>query len=169
MGTSDQMIGNYASLRVIVGYLGEKPQRNWWDTSFLSPTGRQFMGLNFPRTAFAAACSSVTAAAKRLHDERIGKGNVYHLFRLPSASEETLHRQLLSADASSLAQHIASEQDALAHLASLSEGSVDLSGGPIQIGSAKQMFTESAIGAICRQYHAGLQAGKMVFPYFTND
>lgn len=166
---TEETLAQYLTLRLIIGFLGEKPQCNWWDTNFLSSTGRQFMGFNFPRTALAAGCSSVTVAAKRLHDERIGKGNVYHLFRLPSAAEEALHHRLLSADAGEFGQYLASQQEALGRLASLSQESVVVPGGPVQIGSAKQMFTDSATVSLARHYHAGFQAGKMVFPYFTND
>ena len=73
---STRIVTNMTSLRTLVGFLGEKSQCNWWDTSFLSSTGLQFLEINFPRSAFAAGVSSVTEAAKRLHDEFIGKGNV---------------------------------------------------------------------------------------------
>ena len=73
---TDQPIERYAVLRALVGFLGESPQHSWWDTNFLSRIGQQFMAINFPRTALAAACSSVTVAARRVHDQHIGKGGV---------------------------------------------------------------------------------------------
>ena len=88
-------IDDLITLRTIVGFLGENPQFCWWDTNFLSQTGLQFLAINFPRSAFSAGCNSVTEAAKRLHDERIGKSGVYHLFRFPTYSEESIHRHLL--------------------------------------------------------------------------
>ena len=65
---------NFIKIRALVGYLGEKSQLNWWDTNFLSETGLQFLSINFPRSSFSAGVNSVSTAARRLHDERIGKG-----------------------------------------------------------------------------------------------
>ena len=81
-------------LRALVGFLGEKPQFNWWDTNFLSETGLKFLGITFPRSSLAAGINSVTAAARRVHDGRIGKKGVYHLFRLPLGIEQIIHESL---------------------------------------------------------------------------
>lgn len=92
------MIDKLLHLRILVGYPGEKDQGNWWDTSFLNKTGQKFLEINFPRSAFAAAVHSVTEAAKQLHDRRIARGRVFHLFRLPATAEEKFHLQLLNTD-----------------------------------------------------------------------
>jgi hypothetical protein len=70
-------------LRIAVAYLGEKEQFAWWSTRFLGSTGRRFLEFIYPRSAFAAAVTSASEAAKTFHDFRIGKGRIYHLFRLP--------------------------------------------------------------------------------------
>jgi hypothetical protein len=88
---NNELIQKYITLRTLIGYLGEKSQYNWWDTNFLSPFGLQYLAINFPRSSFVAGMTSVSEAARRLHDSRIGKGGVYHLFRLPLAVEENLH------------------------------------------------------------------------------
>jgi hypothetical protein len=64
------LIDKLLQLRVLVSYLGEKDQFNWWDTSFLGKTGQKFLEINFPRSAFSAGVHSVTEAAKQLHDRR---------------------------------------------------------------------------------------------------
>lgn len=69
-------------LRVAVGYLGEKDQNGWWTSSFLSPTSKPFLSPVFPRTFALAQLHGVTAAAAAVHDDRIGVGDVFHLFRL---------------------------------------------------------------------------------------
>jgi len=92
------LIDKLLHLRILVGYPGEKDQGNWWDTSFLNKTGQKFLEINFPRSAFAAAVHSVTEAAKQLHDRRIARGRVFHLFRLPATAEEKFHLQLLNTD-----------------------------------------------------------------------
>ena len=47
---------------------------------------------NFPRAPDFAAANATTAAAKRLHDERIGKRRCVHLFRLALGDEMLIQR-----------------------------------------------------------------------------
>lgn len=102
------MIDKLLELRILVGYLGEKDQFNWWDTLFLDQTGRRFLQVNFPRSVFAAGVHSVVEAAKQLHDQRIGRGRVFHLFRLPAFSEESLHHELMNADPAPILEYLKS-------------------------------------------------------------
>tara|TARA_B100000686_G_scaffold343118_1_gene423375 strand:- start:618 stop:986 length:369 start_codon:yes stop_codon:yes gene_type:complete len=92
---SETILSQIGRLRVIVGYLGEKDQHNWWGCSFFSAISSSFLDPVFPRTAFLARCHGVKAKATRLHDERIGVGKVYHLFRLPEHTEQKLHEHFL--------------------------------------------------------------------------
>ena len=50
------------------------------------------MQINYPRTARNAALEAVGLAATKEHDEKIGLGRVYHLFRLPHELQESLHQ-----------------------------------------------------------------------------
>lgn len=154
-------------LRVLVGYLGEKAQAGWWGTSFLNRTGLQFLEINFPRTAFAAGCNSVIEAAKRLHDERIGKGGVYHLFRFPTGLEEDLHRSLLFADPSSYLSLIESEESVMETLKEMVKDTVGAPEGPVQVGTLKAMVKDSDIHELAVHYHDAFRSQKMCFPYFT--
>lgn len=154
-------------LRVLVGYLGEKSQSAWWDTGFLNKTGLQFLEINFPRTAFAAGCNSVIEAAKRLHDERIGKGGVYHLFRFPTGLEEDLHQRLLFADPDAYLPFIASQDSAMKALKKMVSNTVGTPEGPVQIGTEKTMMRESAIEELAVHYHDAFRTQKICFPYFT--
>ena len=113
MTNKNEIMKKLNQIRLLVGFLGEKSQFNWWDTNFLSPTGLQFLSINFPRSYFSAGVNSVTTAAMRLHDERIGKGGVYHLFRLPSAVEETIHGELLQMYSSEMESMISNKDTAL--------------------------------------------------------
>ncbi len=85
-----------AKLRVVVAYLGEREQFSWWQSLFLSANSQAFLAPIFTRTQFLAQCSGVTRAAARVHDERIGTGHVYHLFRLPEDMEQDIHQLLHS-------------------------------------------------------------------------
>lgn len=46
-----EALANVLKLRLLVGFLGEKKQCNWWDTTFLEATGQRFLETVFPRTA----------------------------------------------------------------------------------------------------------------------
>src|SRR5271166_2381792 len=81
-------------LRLLVGFLGEKRQANWWDCGFLDATGRRFLETTFPRTTFCAAIRSNTEAARVIHDGRIGPIGVFHLFRLPVDHEYALEEHI---------------------------------------------------------------------------
>ena len=74
-----------AELRVLIGYLGEKDQANWWGCEFFSATATAFLAPIFNRSLFLAQYQGATAAAAKVHDEAIGVGRIYHLFRLPTS------------------------------------------------------------------------------------
>ena len=75
-------------LRVLIGYLGEKNQANWWGSDFLSNTASTFLSPIFNRSLFLAQYQGATAAAAKVHDEAIGVGRIYHLFRFPIGIEQ---------------------------------------------------------------------------------
>ena len=79
-----------AELRVLVGYLGEKGQANWWGSEFFSATATAFLAPIFNRSLFLAQYQGATAAAAKVHDEAIGVGRIFHLFRLPAVAFETV-------------------------------------------------------------------------------
>lgn len=84
----------FATVRMAVGLLGQAGSSGWWSSSFLSPNGLAVAHYNFPRAAGYAALNATTAAAKRLHDERIGKRRCVHLFRLALADEMLIQRTI---------------------------------------------------------------------------
>lgn len=163
------MIAKLLQLRILVGYLGEKDQFNWWDTAFLNRTGQKFLEVNFPRSAFAAGVHSVTEAAKRLHDTRIGRGRVFHLFRLPAISEEKVHLELMNADPASLLVDIETRENALAALNRLASSTLDAPEGPVQVGTLRRLLSEFAIEEMAKHYFDAFSSGKQTFPYFTMD
>lgn len=164
---NQELTKQYIILRTLVGYLGEKSQCNWWDTNFLSPVGLQFLAINFPRSSFVAAITSVSEAARRLHDNRIGKGGVYHLFRLPFALEESFHHQLMGVESSSFISAIKDKDEALAQLQALASDTIDASKGPVQVGTEKQIQRKNSITELARHYLDGFSNGKQVLPYFS--
>lgn len=151
-------------MRVLVGFLGEKAQFNWWDTNFLSSTGLKFLEITCPRTAFSAGCNSVFEAAARLHDARIGKGRVYHLFRFPPEVEESLHRLIASEPPVGAGLD---KEKALGDLKSMAKGGLSAPDGPVQIGTLKNMISDFAVEELAKHYADAFAKGKQSFPYFT--
>src|SRR5260370_41584991 len=88
MSVASTAVRQMIRLRLLVGFLGERRQANWSDCSFLDPTGRRFLETTFPRTALNAALHSTSEAARIVHDSRIGRVGVFHLFRLPIDKED---------------------------------------------------------------------------------
>ena len=163
-----ELAEKYIILQAIVGYLGEKSQFNWWDTNFLSPIGLQYLAINFPRSSFVAGVTSVSEAARRLHDSRIGKGGVYHLFRLPLSIEETLHNHLMGMDSSGLISELKDRETALSKLKTLIDSTIDASEGPVQVGTEKQIQKEFAILELAKHYLDAFSNDKQVLPYFSS-
>lgn len=158
---------NYLGLRALVGFLGEKTQLGWWETTFLSPTGRQFLAVTFPRTSLAAAITSTAEAARRLHDDRIGKGGVFHLFRLPLTIEEQLHQSMLSEALDPILPNLTSRELALDRLRKLCNGGLRAPEGPVQVGTQRNLMSSFAIEELAKHYHDAFNRGAQTFPYFT--
>src|SRR5262245_51587114 len=95
---SQTRIEQLAVVRALVAFLGEKDQFGWWDCSFLGSTGRKYLAITFPRSYIAAGVMAACEAARRVHDARIGKGRVYHLFRLRHATERRLQQHTQTHD-----------------------------------------------------------------------
>lgn len=79
-----------AQLRIVVGFLGEKDQAGWWPSGFCASASTAFLLPAFPRTLTPARYEGLCRAAQLVHDEHVGLGDVYHLFRLPEALEQAL-------------------------------------------------------------------------------
>src|SRR6202022_616251 len=82
-----KLIHNIVGLRLAVGLLGEQEQSGWWPSSFLGRHAPAFLRPIFGSKTRMAQYHGVTEAACRVHDERIGVGRVYHLYRLPETIE----------------------------------------------------------------------------------
>ena len=155
-------------LRVAVGYLGEKDQKGWWTSSFLSPTSKPFLSPVFPRTFALAQLHGVTAAAAAVHDDRIGVGDVFHLFRLPEGMEESLHR-LGNEPISAAIAEITADQTATSLLAEVACEATSSSAGPVRIGTVGTLRRKAVWGDVAGNYLAGFHGDKETFPFFTGE
>jgi len=60
----ENLVDKYLSLRRLVGYLGEKEQFGWWQTSLLHPDNRSFLAPVFARTSTLAQYHCLREAAR---------------------------------------------------------------------------------------------------------
>jgi len=65
-----------------VAFLGQAGSSGWWNEFISFANGIAIVNTIFPRAAGYAALNATAAAAKRLHDERIGKRRCVHSFQV---------------------------------------------------------------------------------------
>jgi len=154
-----------AELRVLVGYLGEKDQANWWTSEFFSASAAAFLAPIFNRSLFLAQYQGATAAAAKAHDEAIGVGRTYHLFRLPIGQEQASADALSDATfVQTMKARLASRELALARLAELAGKPESASPGAVSLGQMSQDLKaelQRAAGFYCAAFTSGIQT----FPY----
>jgi len=164
-----QIINKLAQLRYVVGFLGEKSQFSWWLSNFLNPSTKKMLEFTFPRTANLAQYEAVSAAAAKVHDEAIGVGKSFHLFRLPEFIEKTLVDELKNDNGDEYESIVSSKEKALGVLTELSS-SASLSGeGPINVGQVKSSQWEQSISNIASAYLQAFNDNKNAYPYFQGD
>lgn len=158
-----------ALLRAAVGLLGEREQHGWWQSGFFAAGSGAFLTPVFGRTALLAQCAGVTRAAARVHDERIGVGRVFHLFRLPEAAEQGLHQALQQpALAARLAETLATPDTALRQLQTLAGPAHSVLIGPALVGPAAALGQTETWRAVAGLYAGAFAAGHQTFPFLTD-
>lgn len=165
-----ESIKNLVLMRLVVGYLGEKDQFNWWSSSFLNETTKKMLEFTFPRTAFLAQYEGLSASAAKIHDERIGVGETFHLFRLPEFVEKSLvnHLQTKSEEAD-FKSAILSKEKALEVLTTLAGGASLVDEGPVNIGRINVNDWKLTINKIASSYLTAFTNEKKSFPYFRDE
>lgn len=157
---------DYAHVRVIVLALGEARHFNWWRSEFLSSTGISYLSRLYPRGKFSRAIHAVSRAALDLHDMTIGKGNVYHLFRLPGSIEYAINN-IISIQPNKLEKTylpiLNDQQNLLEKLSNFIQKKEVYKAGPIQID--EKMAVHKMASAYSWAFHNNVQ----IFPYFIQD
>jgi hypothetical protein len=152
-------------LRLIVGYLGERHQANWWGSEFFNATATAFLAPIFNRSLFLAQYHGATTAAAKVHDEAIGVGRICHLFRLPigleQASADTLND---AAFVQTVQAKLANRESALSRLADLAENAESASSGPVSLGQMSQDL-KPKLQRAAGFYRAAFTSGIKTFPY----
>lgn len=156
-------------LRLLIGYLGESEQDGWWQTSFFNRASQTYLQPIFIKTARLAQYHAVKEAAKQVHDEYIGKGNVLHLFRLPEEIEQELHRLLLSENfAEKFADDITDRETARQKIKEIAEGDGVLQEGPIAVGQFEPAQMSTLLKRTAQYYARAFETRTKTFPYFFN-
>ncbi len=154
-----------SELRVLVGYLGEKGQANWWSSEFFSPSATSFLSPIFNRSLFLAQYQGSSTAAAKVHDEAIGVGRIYHLFRLPIGLEQASADAINDATFSkSLQESIANRDQAMRRLNAIATKTAAISSGPVSLGQMGDDL-EAELKKAAGVYHSAFSQNIRSLPY----
>jgi hypothetical protein len=155
-----------AELRLLVGFLGEKSQFDWWGSNFLGASSAAFLMHPYPRTTLLAQYHGVCEAALLVHDEYIGVGKNYHLYRLPDSVERDIAKSIQDQDfIEKLSVSIKSKEAAMEALQAMAGSTQDKNEGPVAIGTFSDESLESAIPTVAAHYFQALDGNYKCFPY----
>ena len=166
----DQLADSLMRLRVLVSVLGGAAHAKWWRTEFLTAAGLRFLERLYPRTSHSAAIHATAAAARALHDSSIGRGGVYHLFRLPEPVEGHLRalagKGALAQAVRDLESSLETREALLAQFDGLSLELVESEPGPQRIGSVRELRRGNlVVGRWAGAYLHAFRNEYRVFPY----
>lgn len=155
-------------IRLLVGFLGERVQFDWWPTSFFEPSSRLFLEPVFSRTARLAQYHGVVEAARRLHDEHLNVGS-YHVFRLPEESEQDLHALALQGTQGSiLGAELQSKEGVLEALRTEAGSKGRHRVGPVAIGKITDLASAGVLASAAGIYLAAFESHSKAYPYFLS-
>lgn len=154
-------------LRIAVGCLGELESPPWWPSSFLGSHADAFLNPVFGSRTTVAQYQGVVEAACRAHDEKIGVGRVFHLFRLPEATERRIAGYLDERVAGNLKECFASRESADHVLAGLAKADREVRPGPLKLGAVDALDAPDGIALIAAAYRSAFRTGIKCYPYFS--
>lgn len=155
---------------MLIGFLGERETYGWWQSSFFSRSSDVFFAPLFGRTQRLAQYYGVTRAATLAHDDSIGVGSVYHLFRLPEDMEQALHRAFQTPiPTNPIALLTTDREAALAWIRAEADLPSSPRVGPTRAGNVQDLMTPAAWRAALGQYALAFEQNFKVFPYFADQ
>lgn len=153
-------------LRLLVGFLGEKSQCNWWGSSFIGSTSDAFLAPVFPRTTMLARYHGVCEAAMLVHDEHIGVGANFHLYRMPDSTERAAATVLADDDfQQQLIEVLGSADAALTRLGELATTDTNRVEGPVVLGAYADTELKQLVRQSASHYSRAFNDGYKCFPY----
>lgn len=157
-----------AQLRAAVGFLGEREQYGWWQSAFLSAGSKPFLAPVFSRRLVLAQYTGVTRAAALIHDERIGVGRVFHLFRLPEDLEQGIQHAVGEPQvAQQIDSLVATQETALTYLHGEARSASGGGVGPTRVGAAASLRERRLWRIVAGQYAHAFITKSQVYPYLT--
>lgn len=166
---NEELLKQWLRVRVAVGYLGEESQFNWWPTKFYTTWSSTFLDPVFSRSRDVARYHGVREAARRSHDNSVGIGRAFHLFRLPEEIEHSLH-ELMGSDASQdLAIHLTDRDSVLDSIHRPGPSASHITEGPALIGSIERVFSKSGLHTLAEHYFGAFSNGVRAYPYFSAE
>jgi hypothetical protein len=164
-----KLIHQIVALRLAVGLLGEHVQPVWWPSGFLGRHAHAFLNPIFGGNTRMAQYSGVTEAACRVHDERIGVGRVFHLYRVPEAIERLISDAFQEGSLpEDVTRCFESTEAAEYVLSGLARETASAKPGPIRLGGANVIGSLDGVGLLASTYRAAFRAGIQCYPYFTD-
>jgi HD superfamily phosphohydrolase len=163
-----ELVEQLSMYRLVVGYLGEREQFGWWQSSFFTQGSDTFLSPLFSQTQLLAQCNGVTRAAALLHDERIGVGNVYHLFRLPEDMEQSIHQGLHNSAIEKNPKNIISNRDSALQYLGGQLSNQNFMPGPFRIGKIDALQNLKVWQQIAGLYRHAFENKLEIFPYFSD-
>jgi hypothetical protein len=156
-------------LRLAVGLLGEQEQLAWWPSGFLGRHAQAFLNPIFGSKTLVSQYHGVTEAACRVHDEKIGVGRVFHLFRLPESIEQRISDAFQEGGLpEDVTRSFESTEAAENVLAGLEKEPAAVKPGPIRLGAADMINSPDGIALLAASYRAAFHADVKCYPYFTD-
>ncbi len=160
----DQMHAEIVRLRMSVGLLGEVENPQWWSSTFISPASEAFLTPIFGMQTQQARYRGLVEAARLVHDDRIGVGRAFHLFRLPDHIEHCVFEitQLNSGGIAAVTTRDAAD----AILAELCGGEAPPREGPTMISAKDGVAGTEWVGEVAALYRSAFAKAVQCFPYF---
>lgn len=164
---NDEIKKNVLRLRLIVGFLGERTQFNWWPTAFYESSSRLFLEPIYTKTSVLAQYHGVLEAARRLHDEHLNIGS-YHLFRLPEEVEHALYTLVSNnINDNPIFNSPDNKKNALEKLKDMAGNNKTVNEGPMVVGKIEDLESIQAVQKTAGAYLAALEQSIKVYPYFV--
>ncbi|MBE7635958.1 BrxE family protein [Sneathiella sp. P13V-1] len=153
-------------LRLLVGFLGEKSQGNWWGSNFIGTSSEAFLVPIFSRTTMFARYHGVCEAAMLVHDEHIGVGTNFHLYRMPDSVERGAAKALADSDFQQrLNDVLGSSEVAQTRLVELVTTDTNIVEGPVVLGTYADAGLNQRLHQAASHYLRAFKEGYKCFPY----
>jgi len=166
---NDRAKRDILTLRLTVGFLGERAQYSWWSTSFFDSSAHLFLEPVFSRTSRLAQYHGILEAARRQHDEYLSVG-CYHLFRLPEEVEHALHEMMQTDESGDFARLALQTKDAaLDLLRTTAAGYSSTSDGPVLVGTVDEIGAPKALRLTAGVYLSAFIRDAKAFPYYVRE